>query len=305
VHAIPTLAANARQADEKFLGVRHMAALLPTLDYHQPLAVDALAFRNSDYWRGVMEMVPGNHLVAAIPVFLFAANGELDQANRLGNILLTFSAKGAIADNLLREFSDRYQSYRKLLESEINRGIALHDRGHYREAIALYRAILSADPFSAWARYELFFSTLHSGGPQAMLEEMKKKALWNAAAEEIYHSDPLYAVQFSAQRGKNFGALRDRLDLRLLSEKPPKEPAQYVSQYADLALKLEAYSYAAHLYWFSLGAKETDLPFEQKLARFLYCLEKLGVSDLKSTFKGDFPSAFDLLDRELAAHRNQ
>jgi hypothetical protein len=91
----------------------------------------------------------------------------------------------------------------------------------------------------------------------------------------------------------------------MLFEKPPQEPAQFVSQYADLALKLEAYGYAAHLYWFSVGLKATDLTVEQKLTRYLYCLEKLGVTDLKKNFKDDFSAAFARLDRELAAHRRQ
>lgn len=305
-HALTTLAANARQADEKFLGVRRMAALLPTLDYRQPLDVVALTFRNPDYWRGVMEMSPGNHLVAAMPVFLFAANGEFDQASRLGNILLPFSTQGAIADSLMREFFTRYQAYRTLLESELRRGIGFHDRQKFREAIAIYNALLTVCPDSAWAHYELFFSSLWETGPKGVIEDARTGSKqWPAAAAMIYRCDPLYSTQYSGERGTTLAALKDRLALGLLFEKQPKEPAQFFSQYADLALKLEAYGYAANLYWFSLGLKDTDLTVEQKLARYLYCLEKLGVGDIKKNFKGDLSAEFSRLDRELAAHRSQ
>jgi hypothetical protein len=54
-----------------------------------------------------------------------------------------------------------------------------------------------------------------------------------------------------------------------------------------------------------VGLKATDLTVEQKLTRYLYCLEKLGVTDLKKNFKDDFSAAFARLDRELAAHRRQ
>ena len=44
---------------------------------------------------------------------------------------------------------------------------------------------------------------------------------------------------------------------------------------------------------------------EDVLARYLYCLEKLGVPQWKGEFEGDFTAAFRQLDASLAAHRGQ
>ena len=301
--ALTTLAANAGGVDPKFVGVKQTLELVGRTDLTGQLDVAALTFRKSDYWRGVMEMAPGNLLVASIPIYLFAANGQLDQAHRLADLLRPFSEKGALADTLLREYDQRAGVYDRILAREIRRGIALHDQGRYRDAMAIYRELLAVCPDSAWARYELFFSDLMSRGAKSMVTETRAPDLWSAAAAEIYRMDPLYATQFSGQRGTTMAALLDRFQLRALFEKPPKDREVLYATYADLALKLEAYEYAAHLYWFSLLLKSDETKTEEKLTRYLYCLEKLGVTDLKGNFKGDYAAAFARLDKELAEHR--
>ena len=44
---------------------------------------------------------------------------------------------------------------------------------------------------------------------------------------------------------------------------------------------------------------------EDTIARFLYCLEKLGCPELKKNFKGDFEPMFQKTDLKLKQHREQ
>jgi hypothetical protein len=301
--AMTTLAANAYNIDPKFVGVKRTLELVGKIDPASQVDVPALTFHNSDYWRGVMEMAPGNLLVASVPIVLFVANGQLDQAHRLATILRPFSQQGPLADTLLKEYAQRSDAYRGKLYEQIKRGIALHDQRRYGDAIALYREVLAACPDSVWARYELFFSDVTSRGATFVLEESRAPNLWPAAAAEIYGMDPLYEAQLVGQRGKTMASAFDRLALRELFSKPPEDTGAFYATYADLALKLEAYGFAAHLYWFSLHLKSDEAATEEKLTRFLYCLEKLGVTDLKADFKGDHTAAFARLDKELAEHR--
>ena len=275
---LPDLGGSASQVDEKFAGVRAMGQLILKADFSRPIDVSGLTYRNPDYWRGIMEMVPGNPLIAAMPAFMHLANGEWDQALQLFTILGAGAAGENTPATYVRDALGHLKSCRITLEAEINRGIARHDQGKYDEAIAIYQGILATGIRSAWARYELFFSTAQKGGPKAMIQSMDGSGpeSWPAAAKEIYAMDPLYTAQFSGKRGKDMAALIDRMTLKSLWTKKDLAPGQKLTTYADLALKLEDYPVAAHVYWFSLGVKDTGLTTEERITRFLYCLEKLG-----------------------------
>jgi hypothetical protein len=49
-----------------------------------------------------------------------------------------------------------------------------------------------------------------------------------------------------------------------------------ILEYADIALDLKVYGFAAHLYWLILQNKPDDFKDRDILAHYLYCLEKLG-----------------------------
>ncbi len=314
--ALPLLAHHAAQADPQYTGVVALGQALSALPADAALDVAALSYRRSDYWRAVMEMAPGDLLVASLPVFLHAAAGEIDQASTLLGLLHSFGRDNTLARQLLNEFAARLGPFRRQLTEHVQRGVAFHDAGKFTEAIAAQERVLAAYPHSAWARYELFFSTVTRDGFDTKKKLKRANRLWyDDAAPAIFRANPLYAFQFGSTRGKDFAAMLDRLILHRLANKPPEDPAERIGCFADAALRLGDYGTAALVYWSALGttqalkglsfANDQPIPLtkEDVLARYLYCLEKLGVPDWKGEFEGDFAAAFRQLDATLAAHR--
>ena len=315
--ALPLLAHQAAGVDPKFAGVIATGRKVQQLDLSQPLDVEQLTYRDPDFWRGTIEMAPGNQLVGAMPLLLFVANGEIAKAGHLYSVLRPNTLDGSSAGLLLARLGSMLGPFTRQHNDRIQKGIKLHDKGRYHEAIEVYRDILADYPGSAWARYELFFSTLHRDKLMPPSAQAQLDQRWEAAAAEIYKLDPLYDVQMTASRGKNLGSMIDRLTLRSMEEKPPADPIQAFATKAEIALHLGRYGEAAQTYWLLLFCKGdlhvqlvTDkqprtLTTEQLIARFLYCLEQLGAPEWKSQFKGDFAVAFKNLDAELTAHRTQ
>ena len=122
-----------------------------------PFDVAALTDRNPSYWRAMLEMVPGDPFVAATRVALHAANGEIDQARRYSNVATFFDAQEAASSRLLGEFRAMMEMFYKDVESRIQQGIALNDKGRLAEAMANYDGLLKDYPGSAWA---------HTSGPR-------------------------------------------------------------------------------------------------------------------------------------------
>lgn len=314
--ALPMLGAMARGVDPKFVGVINMGKLLGSTELTKHLEIEALTFRNPDYWRGIMEMAPGNAGITAMPILLFVANGEFDKANKLLQLVRPFSASEPLGSNLLDALGSRLSILNNKVADEIKHGITLHDTGKYDRAIEAYKQILAVYPCSAWARYELFFSELHKRGPKALVTEGAES--WRVAAPEIFGRDPLYTTQFTGVRGKSMGELLDRLSLKILKNGKINDPGELVGRTAELAVRLECYGYAAHIYWLSMNSKltlkESGLPEKKEftslktediICRYLYCLEKLGCPEWKKEFRNDFSAQFTKFDTDLEKHRKQ
>jgi hypothetical protein len=316
--ALPLLAHAASGVDARFVGVRTTGQMLLALDWSELMSVEKQLYANRDFWRGVVEMAPGNQLIGALPAVLFAANGEIDQAGTLSGLLVQFSMEDTLARVVLLRLRQRIGVFNQQLADEINRGVKLHERKNYDRAIAVYEKILIAHPRSAWARYEVFFSTLTKRGLARGLGLAETtNPLWDEAAAEIYRNNPLYEVQFAGTHGSTMGAMFDRLTLRTMGAKAIDDPGERFGTIAEVAMHLGAYGQAAQVYWVLLHTKfgpktrimpanvATGLTTNDVLARFLYCVEQLGVSALKENFQGDFPEDFAVIERELAAWRTQ
>ena len=315
--ALPLLAHHAAHVEPQFTGVVNTGRTLAALAPDAPISVPELIFRRPDFWRGLMETAPGDPLVAALPAVLHTAAGEIDQASTQLSLVLSFSREGPLGRQILTELAARIGPFRRQLTAEMERGIAQHDQGKFDAAIACFQSVLAAYPNSAWARYEHFFSTITRDGLDSKKKIKRANKLWDQVAPEIYRCNPLYDSQFGAERGHSVGAMLDRLILHRLANKPPEKFGEKIGSFADAALRLECYGPAAQLYWSALGTKheymglsfldDQPVPLSKHdlLARYLYCLEKLGVPEWKSEFEGDFAAAFRQLDSSLSAHRSQ
>lgn len=317
-YALPLLAHRAATADPQFAGAVATGRALAHLPRNDdPIPVERLTYNSADYWRGVMEMAPGDQLVTALPAFLFAADGRLDQTSTLLGVLTSFSRDGNLARELVNELAARIGPFRRQLGDAVQAGVDLHEQGRYDEAIARHEQTLAAYPGSAWARYERFFSTVTRNGLDTRKKLKKANKLWDEVAPEVYRCNPLYNAQFGATRGVSASAVLDRLVLHRLANKPPENFGERLGGFADVALRLGDYGTAALIYWSAITNNESlqglsfldDRPVtltkEDVLARYLYCLEKLGVPEWKGEFEGDFGPAFRQLDASLAAHRGR
>ncbi len=315
--ALPLLAHHAANSDPQYVGVVALGRSLAALAADTSGTAARGAYRDPQFWRGVMEMAPGDLLVASLPVYLHAADGNLDQASTLLGLLHSFGRDGTLARRVLDDFAARLGPFRRRLTEEVQRGVALHDQGKFDAAIAQHERILAAYPNSAWARYELFFSSVTRDGLDTKKKVKRANQRWDEIAPAIYACNPLHTSQFGATRGKNVGAMLDRLVIHRLANKPPEAFGERVGCMADAALRLEDYGTAALVYWSALGTdheikglsflddSSVVLTKDDLLARYLYCLEKLGVPDWKGEFEGNFARPFAQLESALTAHRAQ
>lgn len=291
--AIPLLAAFETKVDSKFAGVRAVGDMLTATNFSGRQDVAALTERSNSYWQACLEMSQGNQLIPVSKALMYAAQGEFDQASLYLTILQPLSDPKSMATQLAQELSIRLQVFDQKLNAEVQKGIARHDQGAYPAAIAIYNQVLAIHPASAWVNYEKYFSQ----NTQALA---KKKApdgeLWKNARAVVYRYNPMYPTQAEASSGKEMYQMMKRQRLTELFQTKEKFEADYL-EYADTALLLGDYGLAAQMNWliFSSFAKDSQ-GSENRLAYFLYALDKLGNREIAANFKGDFKSEFARID---------
>jgi hypothetical protein len=300
--ALPLIAAAEMRVEEKFSGVHYMALTLNSY-LHTPSSgitpqqVLRLTDSTADYWRGVMEMSPGNELVSLSKVLLMVAAGQFDYAKEYNELLKPFGSEKALATYYMKELSWRLEEFDKELSTRTQRGIDQRLNGNYAGAVAIDEGIDSEYPNSAWLKYELFYC--HN-----MLQNEDKKdslrtaADWRLSKMDILNCNPLYPIVARAFSGEeNYQAFRRSQISTLFKDK--NHNAKDVAELADIALDLHVYGYAAEVYWLSFSRiKKEELGQREMLPYYLYCLEHLGVKSIKETFKGDFEKEFKRIEKE-------
>jgi hypothetical protein len=289
--ALPVLAAFAARADAKFAGVRGVGKMLGGLDASRPLDVETLTERNPDYWRAVVEMTPGEPLVPAVKVALHAANGEMDKARRLAEVLSFFDSGKSGPSRLLADFRRLAGVFYKDVNARVGEGIRLHDKGQYDKALAVYDAVLREYPKSAWAHYERFH-TLRTIALSKGRTLGEAQAGWPEAAKAIYACDPLYPITAEAKSGAEAYLMIRRMEINELF-KDRSKTRKDILKYADIALDLGEYGFSSLIYWDALPVVDAKDRGDRNLVEyFLYGLERLGVTQLKENFKGDHKAEF-------------
>ncbi len=295
--AIPVLAAFAAHADPKFAGVRDLGKAIGGLDPGKPVGVAAVTDRSHDYWRAMLEMSPGIPLVPAIRVALHVADGEIDRARRVAQAVVPFDANKSGPSRILGDLRMMMDLFYKDLEARIGEGVKLHDQGRFADALKVYDAVLRDYPGSAWAHYERFH-TRRSAAMARGASVDESHADWPEARAAILAADPLYPTLAVASGAEEMYRLVRRVEINSLFKDRTKR-ARDIVKYADISLDLGEYGFAAMLYWDALTAiKPDDYDHRNLLEYFLYCLDELGVKDIKDNFRGDHAAEFAKIKAE-------
>lgn len=293
--AIPVLSHFTRSVDAQFAGVRETGGILQRKSFLNG-RVNDVTDNNALYWRGVMEMGKGNMIIPISKVFMHVANDEFDLARRYLGMLFRFADKESLASHYLLDLNKYLDLFYKCHDSLMREGITLHDNMKYDQAIQKYNSILAAYPNSAWARYELYFSTSYKNNPGKSAD--KTSELWNKHKDAVYGADPLYPMGGAANNAKDGFILFRHIAVKDLFADSKKLKEDLIT-YADIALDLGSYAFAGHLYWYLLTLfPEEKFRGHNFLVYYLYSLEKLGVTGPRAFFKDDFSKEISSLDKE-------
>lgn len=290
--ALPVLSSYQTIVDEKFAGVKNFGNLVANTNFNNNQDITKLTANNSDYWRATMEMEQSNELIPVTKIFILISQGEFDYALKYLEIVQFFSKRETYADNFLIHLKERLILFNNQLASEIQKGIVEHDKGEFEKAIEIYTEILKNYPNSAWANFELFYSQSELNNKLGN-KHLNSFENWEKIKGNIFSHNPLYNVNMSAKDAREaYQHYRRSLIDTLFRNKDNK--IEDIYKYADIAMDMEVYDFAAQLFWYTSTYSKID----KSLYKYLYCLEKLGVTDLKKNFKGNFEKEFKAIDRE-------
>ena len=286
---IPILGHYTSSVDAKFKGVLAVGKILKSGDYTIEGNISQLTDKNLSYWRAVVEMGRGNQLIPSSKIFMHVVIGEFDIARRYLQIIRYFCDESSLATHYLSQLNWRIADFYEDHNKQIQIGIKLHDKQQYQKAIEQYKEILKVYPKSAWANYELYLSEITPS------KDFKR---WTQRKDLIYSCDPLYSMSSYASTGREGYMLFRRKEIDSLF-KDRKSFKQDITRYADIALDLEEYGFAAQLYWLILTSFEKE-SYDNKniLTHFLYCLNKFGDTVIIQDFKGDFQAEFKKIEEE-------
>jgi hypothetical protein len=157
---------------------------------------------------------------------------------------------------------------------------------------------LKDDPQSAWALYERFHTERTMRMQKEGANALGTMESWPATRAKILESNPLYRSMGQAQGQEGLFDLTRRMELQELF-KDRGSTAKDVITTADIALDLEAFDMAGLLYWSIVSAFDPKQYDDRPLLEsFLYCLERLGVKEIKSNFQGDHKAAFAAIEAD-------
>ncbi|WP_196889436.1 hypothetical protein [Aureivirga sp. CE67] len=291
---LPVLSAYQRRVDDKFKGVKEFGNLIHKTDFNKKQNIEALTSLNNNYWSATLEMERGNQLIPITKIYALVSQGEFDHALKYIEILRPFSNPETISNDYLENINYRLSLFSQELEKEIHKGIVKHDKGQYQNAINIYKNILEIYPNSSWALYEKYYSenVLNTKNQKVTISDKKD---WDIAKVEIYKHNPLYNMNVRASNGKEAYLLFRRQEINFLF-KDKNERLNDFFKYADIASDLSVYDFAAQLFW--LSATFDNDNSQNSIKHFLYCVDKLGNSEVKSYFKGDFDDVFKEIEKE-------
>ena len=293
---LPVLAAFEVNVEDKFQGVKSFGKNLQNTKFKENVDVYKLTSLNSNYWRGTLEMSKGNMLFPVTKIFALTSQGELDYAYKYLEIFESFADKESTATFYINEMKARISLFNEEFNNEIEKGIAFHDKGEFQKAIDFYNNLLKIYPNSSWCLYEKYFSENAKEIAEKKIEENSREN-WDKAKIEIYKHNPLYSMDVRASTPKEGYLFFRRIEMSELF-KNDKEFLTDIYKYAEIATDLGVHDFAAQLFWLTASYGNDEKMQEKSMNNFLFCLEKLGVKDLKSNFKGNFVKIFKDIEND-------
>ncbi len=289
---IPIIGHFLSDVDPQFAGVLALGELINSSDLLEKTS-EEITSHNADFWRATMEMHQRNQLIPFTKVAVHMAKGEIDQAKNLMQILSFFSDDQSLPEAFNEEVVGKLDIYDRGLSAEINKGIALHDKGKYDEAVNIYEELLGRFNGSAWLNYELYLSK--SAGFENT-DELND--IWSKHKDNIYSNDPMYSTYAQANSKESGFEMWRRMELKELFGAREKLIDDLV-EYADIALDLKNYDIAGQVYWMILS----NIPPENYgdrdlLAYYLYCMSQLGHENILDNFKEESKEGIDDVAKE-------
>jgi tetratricopeptide (TPR) repeat protein len=287
---VPALAKILGASDEKFQGLHSLGRLITGIDYSKPVWPPGFLDTRNDYWRALMESAPGDETVASVRIFLHAAAGELDPADRLLDLSLRFGR--AEGQPFLLELRDKLRVFHGDIHRRVAEGIKLHDAGRFDEAVRVYESVLKDYPGSALAQYELY-QTRDQLSAGVLITDGRRP--WPQYRARILAADPLFpAEEPASDKRAAYYAVR-RFQIRELFLEKGQEQRDLL-RYADIAMDLGQFSFAAHAYRRFLGPGVEPPDKRDVMAHFAYCIDRAGAKDLPPFLVKDLAAAFAAVD---------
>ena len=267
--------------DPKFEGVVKFGRALKAAEDETKVDVVKLTYQSKDYWRAVLEMTPKDSSILFAHAHLHAARGEIDWTDPyllLGSLTAGKSHRAELETytRLRKELDDR-------AGSEINKGIELHDRGQYGEAVEVYDRVIAEHPNCALAYYEKGYAYL-------MMSKAKPDAKQTALQmyAECRKRDPFH---WKAYQGSDPNVIR-KLQVYLKQVHPFVSAKQRTKEsfvaFAEGCEAMELYPFAAHARW-KLALVDSE-NLQEHVKKFLDLIEKCGCEDVdffRKQFKFD------------------
>lgn len=277
-----------KDTDEKFAGVKSTGAYYST--HIGELANTEALCKDLRIWRGMMEMSPKNYLIMSLFPIGHILNGRLDAAKMQLQIMDLTAAEKSLAGYVVNELFNHIQSIYKPLYADINKGVELHDKGKYAEAVKIFEAVLKEDPQMALAIHELALS-------RSMIKNASSsEQIWAEYAPRLYAASPMYPYQMHAGSGEEAYLTFLRLELAELFQKG-ETFGDDLYRYANIAMELGNYGYAAQYFWLHVSLSRTKKPDAIEL--MAYCIHKCGTANLEGFFSEKTLASFQETEKLL------
>jgi len=286
---LPLLAYYESIVDVNFSGVRGIADDLEEKKYLTESAV-TLTELNSTYWNAILEMSTGYQLIPFTKVCLHIMHDEYPQASRLLKVISLFSNEDSLPFALHDELYDKLGGLMGELKKLVDDCSAIRRTDGADSAFKKIEELKIQFPKSPQVVFEYYMNRLLPKG---------KKKEWAKANMEVSECDRLFyprVVPSDREQAYRFSSNTESSELF----RDPNHVRPNLVSYADIALDLGEYGLAAQTYWLILNYfdKENDYNNRDILAHFLYCLNKLGHSEILEKFKGDFTKKFEIIDED-------